>query len=215
MAYSSRPTSALPSAICDVECADARLLLYRSMFQAFRKKSGAPKLPDLSASARSIPAEGLRPGNAGIDLRPDGERIDIERIHDSAGCLAACNDEACEAKLRKRSRDLRKRVLDDLARIHAAELASGPPAPRRASPSSRSGPGRSPAVAEPVQSRLCIHGRRMRGPCGSSRNAGTPARWRSRPAARWRRAGSREDDLASCGSVEAAADASAVGAPLR
>jgi hypothetical protein len=61
----------------------------RSRLQALRKKSGAPKLPDFSASARSVPESGARPRHAGIDLGADRERLDVERAHHRAGGLAA------------------------------------------------------------------------------------------------------------------------------
>ena len=54
----------------------ASCALTDSSAQAFRKKSGAPKLPDFSASATSGRRAAARPGHAGIDLRADRQRLD-------------------------------------------------------------------------------------------------------------------------------------------
>jgi hypothetical protein len=55
----------------------AGLLFAHAALQAFMKKSSVPKLPDFNASAKSA-AQRETGRDAGIDLRPDLQRLDAE-----------------------------------------------------------------------------------------------------------------------------------------
>ena len=109
--------------------------------QALRKKSGAPKLPDFSASAGRR-ADAARPGHAGVDLRPDRSARDAERLHDRARRLAAGDEQAARSPARAEPRRPRpsrpSTMVPDCSRPSIGLHGARPPRDRR---SNRPGAG--------------------------------------------------------------------------
>ena len=84
-----------------------------SMANALVKKSGAPKLPDFSASSsRRAAALRIGPRHAGIDLRADAQTADAEPLHHRARRLAARHDQATHARIDDGRGDLRQGGFD-------------------------------------------------------------------------------------------------------
>src|SRR5262249_60393639 len=80
-----------------------------------KEKIRRAEIPGFERQRELWRLQGRGPWDAGIDLRPDAERLDAERLHHRAGGLAAGNHQAPHAAGDEATCDGRHRLLHQRA----------------------------------------------------------------------------------------------------